>query len=287
MPRLSADELAQRAQFVFRGTVQKQGAATMSNVPVTDKTLVVHVDEVLQAPEVLERHAGENITVQLSRRHKSLEEGKEAIFYTNGWLFGDSIAVQSVGQQSVPQRRELLLSQPAGPTATPPEALATRDLQKRVAEAQTVVTGRVTEVRLPQSSGSGGQAIAAGGEEGIAAQEESGPLNEHDAQWREAVVEVEQVEKGKTHKKQIVVRFPSSEDVMWYRAPKFEAGQEGVFLLHEDPQPATFGIAADVLGSPAEEVYMALDPADFQPTQELSKVKALISTETDQSSEPT
>jgi len=47
------------------------------------------------------------------------------------------------------------------------------------------------------------------------------------------VIEVKQTHKGAAPQR-IVVRFPSSHDVAWYKMPKFEPGQESFFLLKKD-----------------------------------------------------
>lgn len=41
MARLRPEELAQKARFIFRGTIQRRHAATMDSVPVSDRTVVV------------------------------------------------------------------------------------------------------------------------------------------------------------------------------------------------------------------------------------------------------
>lgn len=96
--RSSPEELAQQARFIFRGTVEQLQAATMTNVPVTGRTVVVRVDEVIQAPSALAHVAGQRITVQLGSRER-VTVGQQAVFYTNGWLFGESVAVQSIGHR--------------------------------------------------------------------------------------------------------------------------------------------------------------------------------------------
>jgi hypothetical protein len=65
--------------------------------------------------------------------------------------------------------------------------------------------------------------------------------------------------------------------VQWYRAPKFEPGQEGVFLLHEKQTlpTAAAGLAKNALAD-EEDIYVALDPADFQPSDRLPMVQSLI-----------
>ena len=272
MPQPSAEELAQKARLVFVGTVQKTGAATMDGVAVSDRTAVVRVDEIVQAPEAMRAYLGQEITVQMAGR-QNVQEGQQLVFYANGWLFGDSIAVQSIGQHAPARMREL--SGAAAAFAASPEGqLANRDLQQRVAEAQTVVTGRVTDVRLPQGPVAGAAVFSAG--EGGEASPAPGRISEHDPEWREAVVEVEGVEKGDPQKK-LVVLFPSSDDVQWYKAPKFEPGQEGVFILHQQAAPAeAFAFDVAPSGEGAWEVYTALNPADFQPPQQLPVVQTII-----------
>src|SRR3712207_5367171 len=49
----SADELAARSQFVFKGTVVRPGASALPEVQATDQTSVVRVDQVMQAPPAL------------------------------------------------------------------------------------------------------------------------------------------------------------------------------------------------------------------------------------------
>ena len=58
--------MAQQAKFVFQGTVKKVKAATLKEVPVSDLTVVVRVDRVIQAPEVLSAYSGHDVTVQLA-----------------------------------------------------------------------------------------------------------------------------------------------------------------------------------------------------------------------------
>jgi hypothetical protein len=94
------------------------------------------------------------------------------------------------------------------------------------------------------------------------------------------VVEVADVEKG-NQKKQVVIRFPSSNDVRWYRAPKFEPGQQGVFILHKTDaaaKPQKPRLRATLTPAEAEtsEAYTCLAPEDFQPIQKSSEIKTLV-----------
>src|SRR5262249_56361932 len=99
MPSSSSPD-AQEARFVFKGTVQKLKAATMREITANDRTVVVRVDEVIQAPESLSHYAGQNITVLLAGK-KKFKKGQQAVFFTNGGVYGDSIVVQSVDERAV------------------------------------------------------------------------------------------------------------------------------------------------------------------------------------------
>ena len=91
---------SRKSTFVFQGTVLKLGAATMRTVPVDDNTAIVHVEQVLEAPQNLSRYAGRDITVQLAARGKAAV-GHQFVFHTAGWMFGDSIAVRAEKQEPV------------------------------------------------------------------------------------------------------------------------------------------------------------------------------------------
>lgn len=101
----------------------------------------------------------------------------------------------------------------------------------RFAAADVVVSGRVGEVRAAAVRQPRGTIQL--------------PITEHDPQWREAVVEVTAVHKGRRVPRSIRVRFPASTDVAWARAPKLHAGQQGTFLLKRDAAGYTVIEAVD------------------------------------------
>lgn len=91
------DELAAKARFVFRGTVEQLNAATLPEVRDTSNTAVVQVDETIHAPKALSHYTGRNITVQLADP-AGLKVGDSAVFFTDAWLFGNAgVAVRSLG----------------------------------------------------------------------------------------------------------------------------------------------------------------------------------------------
>ncbi len=255
------DELARQASFVFKGTVIKLKAATMPSVPITNQTVIVHVDQVLQAPKVLSGYEGKDITVQLSKGSK-VKAGRQAIFYTNGWLFGDSIAVQSSGYTDVGESASAFAAG-AGKSI---KARKDRDLQEHLADADIVVSGRVVSVGLPEESDVRGVKPTA------PTSDSTSRVSEHSARWNEAIVDVQSVEKGRQSKKRIVVRFPQSSDVAWAHAPKLNPGQEGVFILHK----AATETGATTKRRKGVQSYVALHAQDFLPTNRARDIKALI-----------
>jgi hypothetical protein len=113
-------------------------------------------------------------------------------------------------------------------------------VQARAEEASAVVVGRVVGVRQLETAARAGP----GGEE---------RQSEHDPRWAVAEVAVDESVKGRKSGT-IEVLFASSEDVMWYRAPKLVVGQKATMLLQKG--------APEVEDKRAEAV---LDELDVQP----------------------
>lgn len=248
--------------FVFKGSVKKLGSATMKHVPAGRRTAVVRVDQVVEANPQLARLAGQEVTVQLSGRAKV---GDQMIFYTIPLMFGDSVSVRAVKQERLTAAHAAMAAAAGDPVARK----ASRDLQDRFANADVVVSGRVKAVTLPpgNSERRSGAALSS-----ASSASPGRPASEHDPKWRDAIVEVDAIHKGRPAKRSITVRFPESTDVRWYRAPKFRPGQQGFFMLQKgSSEPAPKGkravARARTMGAPAAPgpVYMALHPADFQP----------------------
>ena len=92
---------SQPTPYVFVGVVRELGAAAMPGVPVTDNTARVTVEEVLRSSGTLDDYTGRDITVQLS---SPAEVGQRLIFFTRGWLYGQSVAVVEVARADVSER---------------------------------------------------------------------------------------------------------------------------------------------------------------------------------------
>jgi hypothetical protein len=239
------------ASFVFTGTVQRLNDTTMSHLPTNELAAVVRVDEVIQGPDILQQIGGEEVTVYADAL--DLQPGEQATFYTQGITFGESIAVHA---------KEI---RPAGVGAVaaaeaavdPAANLRAQRAEERFTSADLVVFGRVTAiVDATPPAVMGATALD---------EDDTGPgISEHEPLWKKAIVEVQEVHKGNPGPGETVeIQFPASTDVMWYRAPKFQPGQEGVFMLHKDEPKAEASVMAAVFEE--ERPFTALDPADFQP----------------------
>jgi len=266
----------QDARFVFSGTVKS--AATGGG-----KTAEVTVQNVLRAPQTLADSAGSTVIVQL-QPGEQLAKGDQATFYANPVRWGELVTVQSTGHipaaapvtSSGGRRRGVAAP---GPPVTV-KSHAELQLEEQVANADVVVSGTVTAVQLP---GEGGAAKGMRRSAAAATPAVQERISEHDPMWREAVIDVRDTHKGSAGSK-IVVRFPKSNDVRWRSAPKFQTGQEGVFLLHQDQvAPAAAAVppggarrAAAVAPPPPAASYVSLSSADFQPSEREETIKSMI-----------
>ena len=255
--------------FVFRGTVKKVRAATMKEVPVSDRTAIVHVDEVISAPGSFTHYAGQDVTVELAGRTK-VSAGDAFVFNADSWIFGDGVALRAVTQEKPKPAHRAMMA--AG--ATPAARRKTTQLQERIDGADLVVSGRVDSVEAPPEPPAVLRRAA-----DVAAPPPARPVSEHDPKWRQATITVNETHKGE-HSQQVKVMFPASTDVRWFRAPKFQAGQRAVFVLHKTPVKADahheLRSLAAVAGPEEVEVYTALHPEDVQPITDQDAVKALI-----------
>lgn len=243
-----SDALMRQATFVFRGTVKRIGATATAEVDATPRTAVVSVDQIIRSPAQFAALTGQDVTLRL-RAPESLREEQQAVFFANSWLFGEGVALQEVDHVP-PDEADSLASRGAALTAQ----IAGERLQDRLGRADAVVAGRVSNVRpLAAAASATGPA----------------PRSEHDPDWQEAVIDVDTVLKGSVPSGVVAVVFPASLDVYWHDAPKFHAGQEGVWSLHSQNVPQA---AAEQFPL----VFTALDPMDIQPRDALDQIRSQL-----------
>src|SRR4030095_7143336 len=130
--------------FVFQGRIKKLKSATMKDLPVDARTVVVTVNQIIEAPRALADYNGRDVTVQLSTRQQ-VRVGQEFIFHTTSWIFGESIAVRSLTEEPVTRSRAAVLSAAVDPV----ERRAQRQKRVHFDAADLVVSGKVVAVRLP------------------------------------------------------------------------------------------------------------------------------------------
>ena len=85
--------LAKQSSIVFAGTVSELGATSFAGVPKSAQTIVVRVDSVLKKPPAVSLKKGDNVTVEL-KDPSAFQQGMQATFYTEGWIFGAGVAVK-------------------------------------------------------------------------------------------------------------------------------------------------------------------------------------------------
>ena len=245
--------LVRQSSITFVGTVSQVAASALAAVPKSPQTIVVRVDSVLKKPAAVSLKKGDTVTVEV-KDPAAFPEGMQATFYTEGWIFGSGVAVKELGHSAPPSGGAAETAEK--PVEQAPSGISDQDLQRLLATCDYVVIGRVTDVHpwtVPKSASPRYR------------------TSEHSANWQEAVLQVQSVLKGpKVKKNKVVVRFPLSRDVAWVSAPKFEPGQQGIFILQKDE------VSATSVGGYKADVYTCLKPGDWLPMTEEPRVRSLL-----------
>jgi len=250
--------LAKQSNIVFSGTVSQLGAVSFAGVPQSPQTIVVRVDSVLKKPPAVSLKKGDNVTVEL-KDPSAFQQGTQATFYTEGWIFGSGVAVKELGHDFNPGGASAA-GAGRGETALgyTQEQISDQELRDRLNSADFVVIGRVTDVHrwtVPKSA-------------------TPRRVSEHDPDWHEAVVEVQSVLKGAQVKgNKVVVRFPGRNDVAWVHSPKFEKNQQGIFCLNRDQ---TSGVPTEKVAGRQVSVYTCLGHGDSLPLSDAPRVRSLL-----------
>lgn len=252
----SQTALVKQSSISFVGTVSQVAATSFVGVPKSAQTIVVRVDSVLKKPAAVSLKKGDTVTVEV-KDPAAFQEGTQATFYTEGWIFGSGVAVKELGHAAPPSGGASGAAETAEkPVETAPSEISDQDLQRLLANCDYVVIGRITDVHpwtVPKSAAPRYR------------------TSEHSANWQEAVLHVQSVLKGpKPKKNKIVIRFPLSRDVAWVSAPKFEPGQQGVFILQKDE------VSGASSGGYKADVYTCLRPGDWLPMTEEARVRSLV-----------
>ncbi len=240
-------------KFIFAGTVRRLRAATMPVVAPIAGTIIVHVDSLIRAPAILSGFAGREITVRLSPR-RNVRVGQKRAFFTNGWMYGTSLAVRAVGHCAVPGDVARLRAQ----IADTARRLEDRDLKARIRTASVIVAGTVAAIRP-------------------AAQLMAGlPVIRRDPFLHEALIQADSIEKGKPRQTEITAYFANSAERRWVDVPKFVAGQRGVWLLHKTRLGEVVRLRGTGTAITRREVYTAPNALDLQAPEQLDRIRRLL-----------
>jgi hypothetical protein len=252
--QMSRAALVKQSDIILIGTVTQVGAVAVPDLPASDRTVVVRVDQVLEKPGAVALNPGDSITVQ-TVRPGSLKPGTQATFYTTGWIFGEGLVVREVGHE--PGHSPVVVADQKEAVARARTEVKDAELKAHIQRAAMVVAGRVEQVRPAE----------------LAAPTRPRRISEHDPQWQEAIIQVQDGIKGAHAGEQVVVRFPASRDFAWVGTPKFAVGQEGTYILHKD---STTGSPTSTMAGQSVPAYTALHQADVQPRQDAAQIRALI-----------
>jgi plastocyanin len=249
--------LVRQADLIFVGTVTAVAAASVAGVPVTQRTLTVRVDGVLDKPAAVQVAPGDTVTVE-ARAAGTLQVGAQVTFYTKAWLFGCGVAAQEVGHEMVSARWSAAALGPLRDSVLRVRGqMSDSALRARIRAADMVVVGRVEAIQAAS----------------LAAVPARRRITEHDPVWQEAVIQVETMIKGTAPSDQrVVVRFPGSLDVAWRGMPRFTVGQEGTFLLRRDQLS---GSPTAMISGRQVTAYAAPTTQDVLTKLDASRVQAL------------
>ena len=247
--------LAKQSSIIFSGTVSQLGAVSFVGVPQSPQTIVVRVDSVLKKPPAVSLKKGDNITVEV-KDPSAFQQGAQATFYAEGWIFGSGVAVKELGHDFNPGEGARTAETALGQMQ---KQISDRDLQNRITSSDLVVIGRITDVHrwtIPKSAAA------------------RYPISEHSADWHEAVLQIKSILKGTKPKGgKMAVRFPLSTDVAWVNSPKFQKQQQGIFFLQRDQ---VSGDPTATLGGYQVAAYTCLKPGDWLPLSDEARVRSLL-----------
>jgi hypothetical protein len=258
-PQTANDQAAlmRKSSIVFFGTVSQLAATSFADVPKSAQTIVVHVDTILKKPAAVSLKKGDSVTVEV-KDASGFQEGTQATFFTDGWIFGSGVAVKELGhvQGLAGEPVQGLGGKAQG---LPAEQLNDQELRDRMKASDFVVVGLVTDVRkwnAPKAKYGAPSRVT-----------------EHDPDWHEAVVKVQSVLKGgKVNGNKVIVRFPQRNDVAWVNSPKFAKNQKGIFCLNRDQSTTS----TTSMGGQQVTVYTCLGHGDALPMSEEARVRALL-----------
>jgi hypothetical protein len=241
--------------IIFVGTVDAPNAVSLRSLKSSQNTSVVSVERVFRKPDAIALAAGNRVTVVTDGSSKPLTKGVRALFVTEGWIYGENLAVRILSWESANGS-----AHDEARAAAKVQELIEGDLRSSLNSADIVIVGRVKRIEEPNAT------------ELLRKRQR---ISEHQPYWQEAIIEVQETLKGAPAMATVVVRFPLSMDVMWAGFPKFRVGQEGTFLLQQE---RISGVTTATLEGKTVTAYMATNPKDVRDKAHSETIKKLLNT---------
>jgi hypothetical protein len=231
----SITSLRRAASFVFTGRVEREASSSLSSIPASSATVVVRVEHIYDAPRDLQNQIGQEVTVIHAEGSAPENGNQRRLFFTEPVAYGETVGVREIGSVADPGDRDAVEELVAHVRTEMDE----QRLQQHIASADAVIHGKVIDVRSAEIGS-------------------ARRFSEHDPEWWIATISILRSFKGDLNGN-IAVRYPHSSDVRWYTAPKPEAGQEEIFVLHRDGLMLDHAALAilhptDMLGAEPEEL---------------------------------
>jgi hypothetical protein len=257
------------AAFVFTGKILKTNAALMKSIPPKN-TVIMQVEHIIKAPALFASLTGHQVTVRFKKLPK-LKKGGVITLFANGWIFGESIGLDAVGYSDETDKKTVASKMNATMSVKQDGVLL-----ERLNSSEMGVVGKVVKIEkadLPDLPVALMKGVRAGAK-AVATTK----ISEHDPNWHQATIKVDEVVKGQKGKSRVKVLFPKSDDVRWFRIHKYSLGQQGIWLLQKGKGQNPKGIAPKMLGAvpDQEDVFTTLHDCDYLPLNELGKVKSLM-----------
>ncbi|MDH3892677.1 MAG: hypothetical protein OEV49_16560 [candidate division Zixibacteria bacterium] len=234
---------------VFVGTVLRLGESSVAGVKASQNTAVVKVDALLSTTQGVSIAEGDEITIELIDPTQ-FRIGSRATFYAETWVMSKSVAVKELGHEPM---QAALVAASVGPMK---QRLQQARLRKRLDDAETVALGEVVQIR-----------------KALTATTQRPRITEHDPNWQEAIIRVDSLFKGTAGVAQLVVRFPGSQDVQFFGAPKFEVDQTGIFLLQRDVET---GLPKAMLAGGEVDAFLARRSVNVISIDSLAAVRTAL-----------
>lgn len=239
------DKLVPGSSLIFKGEVVLLKTLTTDESNVSNAG-VVNVSEIIEAPNSFPDTKEMQLTVRFSDI-KQIKIGDRRMFFTEPYWIGEAIGVTEIGSitNSNPLYEDKnIISYIKQARDKQDDAV----VRKFIDTSNLVVSGKVVSIEIPNSEPMMG--------------------TEHDPEWREAEIEVEEMMKGDMEGTRVKVLFASGKDVLYHLAPKFSEGDEGIFIVQQADNDT-----AKLLNNQ----YMLIDPSCFLKGKEnVAKIRSLM-----------